>query len=155
MAPKKTPPWKLYELENGSLTADQVFIQLGVMVFLLHRFEQNISLCTAFLQTAAFSNTDDVIERFWRMKKSTCGGLATELRKFVQIERGFDQALSRLIRRRNAFAHKLSVHTPFNPSSGTAWLRNVPRFLWALHADLIQVEDVFLSYLQGIVDRRE
>ena len=155
MPSKITPQWKLYEVENGLLTEDQVFTQVGVMLFTLHQFEKSMRLCTAILQSAAMSETDDIVERFWEMRKATCGGVAVELRKFVEIEQGFDRVLTRLIKRRNAFAHKLSVHTPFKPTAGTAWLRNVPRFIWAMHADLIEVEDVFLAYLQAVVDRSE
>jgi len=155
MPSKITPPWKLYELENGLLTEDQVFTQVGVMLFTLHQFEKSMRLCTAILQSAAMSDTDDIVERFWGMKRATCGQLAVELRKFVEIEQGFDQLLARLIKRRNAFAHKLSVYTPFKPTAGTGWLRNVPRFIWAMHADLIKAENVFLAYLQACDDRFE
>ncbi|MCX6982887.1 MAG: hypothetical protein NTV08_19360 [Verrucomicrobia bacterium] len=155
MSTKTTPQWKLYEVENGLLTEDQVFTQVGAMLFTLHQFEKSMKLCAAILQSAAMSKTDDIGERFWGMRKATCGGVATELRKFVEIEEGFDRVLTRLIKRRNAFAHKLSAHTPFKPTAGTAWLRNVPRFIWAMHADLIKVEDVFNAYLQACLDRFE
>ena len=148
MASKTIPPWKLYELENGPFTEDEVFIRVGVTLFTLHQFELTLRVCTAMMQSAALSDKDDVIDRFWTMKKATCGTLAVKMREVVQIAPAFDQILSRLIRRRNAFAHKLTAHTPFKPSAGNAWLRNVPRFLWALRTDLIQVEDVFLAYLQ-------
>ena len=155
MSLKKIAVWKKYELENGPLTEDQVLTQVGMMLFLLHQFEQTMRLCTALLQTAAMSKIDDTIERLWRMKKATCGQLAVELRKFVQIEKGFDQLMSRLIKRRNIFVHKLSVHSPFKLTAGKAWVQNVPRFVWALHADLIKVEDVFLAYLQACDARFE
>ena len=56
---EERPEWKLHEIENSALTADQVFTQVGVMLFVLHQFEKNMRLCTALLQAAAMGNTDD------------------------------------------------------------------------------------------------
>jgi len=144
----KPPVWKLRETENRPLTADQVFAQVGATLFALHQLERTMKLCAALFQSAATSVEDDVVDKFWKMRRSTCGAVVNALQKLLEIEPDFERVLLRLIRRRNALSHKLFVHTPFNPASAS-WLLNVQRFLWAMQVDLMTVDDIFRSYFKA------
>jgi hypothetical protein len=86
----------------------------------------------------------------WQMRRDTLGKLLWNVREVVNVEPGFSTVMARLLRRRNALAHKLAAHTPFSPN-GERWLVNVPRFIWALNTDLETVHRVFMMYLKGLL----
>jgi hypothetical protein len=157
LLPKKSLIWRQPEAANGLLTEEQVYAMVGFMLFRFHGFEKLLRICTAVIERSAAGTQQeiDAIDSFWGMHHHSLGRLARTIRGLAEIDSSFDQVLTRLVRRRNAFAHKLAVHTPFSPTRGKAWLQNVPRFIWALNDDLEQVEYVFETYARALKRQRE
>jgi hypothetical protein len=152
----KSSTWRQPEAANGPLTEEQVFAMIGFMLFRFHGFEKLLRICTAVIERSAAAQQEiDAIESFWGMRHHSLGKLANTIRGFAEVDLSFDKVLRRLVRRRNVFAHKLAVHTPFSPTRGKAWLQNVPRFIWALNDDLEQVEYVFETYARALKRQRE
>jgi hypothetical protein len=148
----KTLIWKLPEEATGPLTADEVYAMVGHTLFNLHQLEGLLKIAAGVLKKSSEPGEGEIDAEasIWNMRRDTLGKILGNVRKFVSVEPGFSQAMTRLLRRRNALAHKLAAHTPFSPR-GKQWLRNVPRFLWALDNDLAAVHHVFTRYLQGLL----
>jgi hypothetical protein len=155
--PEKTLKWRQPEVANGRLTEEEVYAMVGFMLFRFHVFEKLLRICTAVIKkTAAGTHEEiDAIDSFWDMRRDTLGTLMKTIRGTVEIDLSFDSVLKGLVRRRNAFAHKLAAHTPFRPTCGHSWLRNVPRFIWAMNDDLENVEYVFEKYAAALTRQRE
>ncbi len=159
--PTKSSVWKDFE-ECEPLREEAVYSMVGYMLFRLHAFEGLLRLCAAVLKETSinFSSGEeiDAVDRLREMRDmgiNTLGQVAASIRKIVDLDPNFNQALRRLTKRRNAFAHKLSTHSPFNPLRGQAWHRNVPRFIRAMHHDLETVEYVFETYAKALIRQRE
>ncbi|HEV2805123.1 MAG TPA: hypothetical protein VGW57_09360 [Chthoniobacterales bacterium] len=147
--PTKTDIWKLQEQASGPMTPYQVYAMVGHTLFNLHQLEALLKLAAGVLQEAAKGGEGeiDAEQSILEMRRDSLGRLLRNVRKVVNVDPGFSRVMTRLLRRRNALAHKLAAHTPFHPSS-KEWVRNVPRFLWALEHDLEAVHYVFRRYLQ-------
>ncbi len=135
---------------------------VGFILFSLHHFEGLLRLCAALLKETSVSSGSgeeiDAIDRLREMRETrvnTLGAVAASIRGLMSLDPSFDQALRRLTKRRNTFAHKLSIHSPFSPMRGQAWRRNVPRFIRAMHHDLETVEYVFETYAKALSRQRE
>jgi hypothetical protein len=155
--PEKTLKWRQPEAANGPLTEEKVYAMIGFMLFRFHVLEKLLRICAAVIKnTAAGTQQEiDAIDSFWDMRRDTLGMLVKTIRGTVEIDLSFDSMLKRLVRRRNAFAHKLAAHTPFSPTRGHSWLRNVARFIWAMNDDLENVEYVFEKYAAALTRQRE
>ena len=93
----------------------------------------------------------DAFDDIWKMRKDPCGRLVHKLRKVVDVEPNFDRLLSRLVRRRNRFAHKLAWRKEFNPTLEGRALKNIPAFVLRLNADVDRAWEVFANYAEAIV----
>ena len=144
--------WKVQEDAVGPLTPDQVYAMVGRTLFNLHQLEGLLKIAAGVLKESAKPSGGeiDATESIWEMRQDTLGKILSNVRKVVSVEPDFSRVMTRLLRRRNALAHKLAAHTPFSPRSKD-WLRNVPRFLWAMQNDLEAVHYVFTRYLQGLM----
>jgi hypothetical protein len=150
--PSKTLVWKLQEEASGPLTPDDVYAMVGRTLFNLHQLEGLLKIAVGVLKESVKPSEGeiDAIESIWEMHRNTLGDILRNVRKIVDVEPGFSSVMRRLLRRRNALAHKLAAHTPFSPRNRN-WLRNVARFLWALENDLEAVHYVFSRYLRGLL----
>jgi hypothetical protein len=150
--PSKTLVWKLQEDATGPLTPDQVYAMVGRTLFNLHQLEGLLKIAAGVLTKSMQPGEGeiDATGSIWEMRRDTLGRILWNVRNVVNVEPGFLKVINRLLRRRNAFAHKLARHTPFSLRSKN-WLRNVSRFLWALENDLEAVHYVFTRYLHALL----
>jgi len=150
--PSKTLVWKLQEDATGPLTPDQVYAMVGRALFNLHQLERLLKIAAGVLKESVKPSKGeiDATESIWSMRRDTLGKILLNVQTIVSVEPDFLNVMTRLLRRRNALAHKLAAHTPFSLRSKN-WLRNVPRFLWALESDLEAVHYVFTRYLRALL----
>jgi hypothetical protein len=147
------PSWAKFESEHGPFSSEGVYSMIGQTLFRLQHFEGLLHLCAGVLIETANSDEGEVdaTDEWWRLRRESLDGLARRLREVVRLESSFDVTFMRLVRRRNAFMHSLTRHTPFNPNVSSNWQQNTARFIWALNEDLVRVHDVFADYARSLV----
>jgi hypothetical protein len=127
------------------------------MLFQLHQFEKIVRVSFHLLH-ATFSPADiqyDAAKLLWKMRRATCGQFLRDLREVMTIDPTFDRQLIRLVRRRNQFAHKLTLRKAFDPERNPLWHQNVGRFVFRLEADVNAAWDVFGRCAETLIQQAD
>jgi hypothetical protein len=136
---------------------EEVYGLMGLMLVKLHRFEK-IMRFSFHLLHATFAPSHvhyDAALFIGKMRRKACGIFCHELRTVVKIDADFDHVLQRLVRRRNQFAHKLSLRKQFDPARNPQWHQNVARFIFRLEADVDVAWNVFSTCAETLVQQME
>jgi hypothetical protein len=140
-----------------TLSERDVYELVGCMLFRMQQFEKIVRYSFHLLH-ATFSPSNiqyDGGDFIWKMRKATCSKFFNDLRKVMTIEFTFYCQLSRLVRRRNQFVHKLTLRKEFDPQRNADWHQNVARFIFRLEADVDAVEDVFARYADTLIQQAD